>query len=390
MHRKPNGDMGVLDAETVTVSIVATNTQMLVSKDCIGPEQWCEMQNPDEPKKTYYHTVTKDTREIFDLVLAFDFRPYSEEAAYQLEICGSGPGDYVRKRTVRKKGNKPTTRVYTFSEVGKRMKRAGLAVIVLWVITSVAETEPALFETTIQNLRDNLNDTKDTAEIRALLSETPEDFALYAALDRTRSQVYALLEERRIDKQIGASPTSSGTTLVSKGSTPYLLGFPVESRALYRSVSGNIVTLRLNPIGLVRVIANQTYVDSGVPMDPTALEDVVSRFSLSAGFDVPEDSFPTTFDEALSQLREVNARVELINERDPGNPSHQEAIEKLVGNLTDVANAVARLAEELRALRSYELWLDAAAVRLTHTDLDNDEETSAALQEIGDKFYDHD
>ena len=171
------------------------------------------------------------------------------------------------------------------------MIRTGTTLLLLWVIATIsaADSFPHFEQTTrsLQALQDAGEYTRP--EISKVLRGKTEEFAIYAV----RKQLYAFVEERRIDKQIGASAGTSSTTLVSKGSVPAVFGLAVESGALYQSVSGSIVTFRLNPVGLVRALVNQRYVVSDASGDQLLYG--LSRLSGSASFNFQRGSSPGTF-----------------------------------------------------------------------------------------------
>ena len=224
----------------------------------------------------------------------------------------------------------------------------------------------------------------DPGETAAMLQEFTQEFALYA-LGRT---VYAsLVEEGRIDKQVGATGGSSGSTsLVSKGSVPALLGFAVEAGSLYQSISDSVVTFRLNPAGLARALAAGSYVLAGTPPDESALEQVFSRLSVSGSFDLQQGASPGVFTGERSQLREASARFNIINQRDPRHPSHAESVQELSGRTRELVATVQDLFNLLEDMPGYDDWRITSATMLADVDLANDAALMEALTEIGDDF----
>ncbi len=222
------------------------------------------------------------------------------------------------------------------------------------------------------------------AEIKSELDGNIQEFALYA-LGR---QVYtSLVEEARIDKQVGATGGSSGSTsLVTKGSVPSLVGLAVEGGALYQSISNSIVTLRLNPSGLARALAKNSYLLAGPPLNQSAIESVAEKFSFSTSLDLNQGASPGTFTGERSQLREMSFRFSIINKRDPRHPSHEESIERLRGRMGPLVATVQGLFDVLRKMPGYEDWKNASATKLSALDLSNDKGLMAALTEIGADF----
>ena len=237
------------------------------------------------------------------------------------------------------------------------------------------------FEGLVQTLRDP--DFKPD-EIEAVLTENTQEFVLYSLGPR----VYAsLVEENRVDKQIGASGGGSGSTsLVSRGSVPSLLSLAVEGGALYQSVSGSVVTFRLNPAGLARALSNHTYLLAGTPPDQSALEHIISRISLSTSFDFQQGASPGTFTAERSELREATARFNFINQRDPRHPSHAASIQKLRSDMGPLVATVQALFNALSSLPGYGEWRSAAAMRLMSVDFKDDTALMATLVEIGNEF----
>ncbi len=226
------------------------------------------------------------------------------------------------------------------------------------------------------------------AERRANLADALQSNTQELALYSLGSIVYmSLVEEGRIDKQVGTSSSSSGsTTLVSRGSVPALIGVAVESGALYQSVSGNIVTFRLNPAGLARALANGSYLLSGPPLNPTLLEEAVGKLSGSASFDLQQGSSKGTFTGEQSQLKEASVRIEVINKRDPRHPSHAASIQQLRGDLMGLVGVVQSYFDILKKMRGYDQWRLDTADQLLKVNVNDDKALAAALKSAGDEF----
>jgi hypothetical protein len=241
------------------------------------------------------------------------------------------------------------------------------------------------FETLARDIRSAQGTRVERARDYAdFLRGDAQDLALYAL----GTKVYtALVEEGRIDKQLGASSAGPGSTsLVSRGSVPRLFGLAVESGALYQSVSGNTVTFRLNPSGLARAIATGSYLTSGPPLDPEILESGIDKASASASFDFQEGSSPGTFTGERSQLKEATVRYDVINKRDPRHPSHAAAIQTLAGDLSRFVMVVQRYYDVLRTLPGYDTWRTTTAQTLLSVNVQDDAALKVALVAIGDDF----
>lgn len=245
------------------------------------------------------------------------------------------------------------------------------------------------FDALAPQLREALKITDPASrgpEIASLLKENVNEFALYAP---GRSVFSTLAEENRLDKQVGTSGAAAGSTsLVSKGSTPALIGMAVEGGALYQSVSGNLVTFRLNPSGLARALAKNTYLLSATPVNASLLEKGVSRVSASASFDLSQGSTPGTFTAERSQLREAALRIDIFNKRDPRHRSHAASIRGLNRNMKPFVAAVTAYFAALSKTPGYDAWVLAQSQRLVELNPVNDEELLAAITEVADSFTD--
>lgn len=221
-------------------------------------------------------------------------------------------------------------------------------------------------------------------EISSELKTNTQEFVWYAL----GSAVYAsFVEEGRIDKQVGASAGNSGSTsLVSKGSVPALIGVAVESGALYQSVSGEIVTFRMNPVGLARTLVKRSYLLAGASLNEKSLNKNLSRFAVSASFDIQQGASPGEFTGDRSQLKEASVRLNIINKRDPRHPSHTDAIRQVTGDMRSLVSTVQSVFNELSNLPEYQKWVDASAMKLQNVDFQDDTALLKVLTEIGDSF----
>ncbi|MGH7553396.1 MAG: hypothetical protein ACREMQ_10280, partial [Longimicrobiales bacterium] len=194
-------------------------------------------------------------------------------------------------------------------------------------------------------------------------------------------------EEGRIDKQIGTSAATNGsTTLVSKGSVPYLFGLAVESGALYQSVSSDIVTFRLNPSGLARALARGSYLVSGPPVNASALETGLSKVAASASFDLKQGASKGTFTGERSQLKEVSLHVDARNKRDPRHPSHAAALLQLRVDMGGLIKVVQDYFDVLKQMPDFDQWRVDTAEMLVNVDVKDDAKLKAALDAAAESF----
>jgi hypothetical protein len=156
-------------------------------------------------------------------------------------------------------------------------------------------------------------------------------------------------ERKRTDKQIGASPGSSGTTsLAVKGGTPSILGWAVESGAATSSISGNTVTIRINPAGFAKAFFYRQglYEIRDVVTNDT-FENILHKFSFGLSFDVTRGTETPVFTGSERQLSAFSARYEFINNRNPLNKHNRAKREELfqgqTGNLNKIVDALENL-----------------------------------------------
>lgn len=268
------------------------------------------------------------------------------------------------------------------------MRTIAIAALILATVPPVfAQTSLAPFETLAQDIKESATiptraDRK--ADIADALQSDVRDLALYSL----GSEVFmSLVEEGRIDKQVGTSSATNGsTTLVSKGSVPNLFGLAVEAGALYQSVSSDIVTFRFNPSGVARALARGSYLVSGPPVNASALEMALSKVAASASFDLSEGSSEGTFTGEQSQLKEVSVHVDAINRRDPRHPSHAAAIQQLRGDMGGLVTVVQDYFDALRQMPGFQQWRIDTAETLLDVDVNDDARLKTALDAVGESF----
>jgi hypothetical protein len=142
-----------------------------------------------------------------------------------------------------------------------------------------------------------------------------------------------VIEARRIDKQVGSSSGSAGTTtLVPSGAAPKLLGLAVEHGAASQAISGSAVTFRTTPAKFISALSKARGPDAPLPDDATLR--ALGRVSLSASFDTTRTAGTdspngTALLANYRQLSEAAARIQLWNERDPLHRKNFAAIRAL-------------------------------------------------------------
>jgi len=210
-----------------------------------------------------------------------------------------------------------------------------------------------------------------------------------AVANAPRDRYVTKIEEARVDKQVGTSANSSGTTsLVAKPSVPAILGFAVENGAIEKSTSGTTITFRGNPIGIIKALGDKGFIESYDDDDPTT--KVLRRFSFGASFDTSRGAQPGTFTGSNQQLSAYNLRFDLYNHRDPRNSDYTKKWERLISN-----QGQAFTANESEILKFFDdsmpeydpqlgAWLKAAQDAVIAASADNVEKV--LREQFGDKL----
>jgi hypothetical protein len=178
----------------------------------------------------------------------------------------------------------------------------------------------SLYEQYVCDLVERTKNNKTAGAVGDQLIESRQEqgFALMVILvaQKLRSTFLVDAEEARVDKQVGAASSNSGSTsLVTKGGTPAILGFAVENGGLEREISGTTVTFRGNPVGLIEALGNKGFI-SGYEDDSSATR-FLRKTSFAFSFDTDRGNEPGVFTAKKQQLSAVSARIEFINKRDP-------------------------------------------------------------------------
>jgi hypothetical protein len=123
MRLQQDGDLEVSMAEIVTVEIEAFDTAFLAHTGPLQLGQWTAVTRVSPTKEVRTFVVTPTFSTNFAFATGFDFSPAAggripATARYTIRISGSGPGGFVRQRTIEPIAILPTTRVFSF-EVGQ-------------------------------------------------------------------------------------------------------------------------------------------------------------------------------------------------------------------------------------------------------------------------------
>lgn len=217
-------------------------------------------------------------------------------------------------------------------------------------------------------------------------------YVCYAATDTDVSAALrGVAEEKRQDKQAGASGTSPGSTsLVDKGGSPWLLGFALEHGGLTQSTDGNTVTFRGNLANSVKSLLNTTYLGSYQLGEDDALVQYLSKLSFGVSFNTTatQGSSSAGFSPNSSSLSGFSAKYELVNHRDPRDKrwrSRWHDLSTTVGMA--FTNSAGQLGDVLRGNTAFENWkMNAinAAMALPHDA--TDQQIEKVIQDAADSF----
>jgi len=206
------------------------------------------------------------------------------------------------------------------------------------------------------------------------------------------------LEEKRLDKQTEASSgTSGGTSPVSKGSVPSLLGFAVEHGGLVESSNDTILTFRGNAANFVKALSQQDYIKSWIDPNSTLVIKGVQRLSFSVSFDTSQGSSPGVFTGTKQQLAGASAHVDIYNKRDPRHPDYFRFWNnQLVASRGALANslnalfaAIASYTDPTSGGRPYDTWRTTARTAIASAAADQVEDVVLKQAEEFRRVFDN-
>jgi len=202
-------------------------------------------------------------------------------------------------------------------------------------------------------------------------------FVCYFSIPSVRAKFLGVAEQNRLDKQPGASSDSSGSTsLVSKGSSPWLLGFALEHGGLTQTTSGNTITFRGNVANSIRALMNSTYLGSYALGDKDKLVQGLSKLSFGVSFDTSANQPSTSqgFTPSKENFSGFSSKYEIINRRDPRNHKWDQKWAALdEAEALELAGSFSGLNEEVEANPNFQQWAtvtegDIAALSPTPTE----------------------
>jgi len=195
------------------------------------------------------------------------------------------------------------------------------------------------------------------------------------ASEEIKARLMAQAEENRLDKQPGTTSGSSGSTsLVSKGSSPSLLGFALEHGGLTQTTDGNTITFRGNVANSIRALANGTYFGSYQLKEDDRLVQGLAKLSFGVSFDTGSSQTTNSsgFSPSAGNFSGFSAKYEIINRRDPRDKHYRadwtaialdpaKTVAQQIGSLDDAITVThqaeyeqwfAEVSQKLQALRN--------------------------------------
>lgn len=206
--------------------------------------------------------------------------------------------------------------------------------------------------------------------------------AYLIAAHSDRAGYTALLKalEARAQKQVGATPTSKGSTsLAMKGLAPKILGLALETGAVTGDVDGTSLTFRATPAGVIKALQNKGLVDMHADYSASTFQRYASRLSVAATFDASKGPSAGTFTADRHQLTNWSVRAEIVNDRDPS--GYPELWRGLLRSGDPYRKAVVAMEAQLSAWTEYRTWEDqllASTERVVEKPLSGDKNIAAA------------
>jgi hypothetical protein len=230
------------------------------------------------------------------------------------------------------------------------------------------------------------------AKLMVAVTDSSSPYICYLASEPVRAKMLADYEQSRQDKQPGASSNSSGTTsVVSKGSTPSLLGFAIEYGGLTQTTSGTTITFRGNVANSISALLKSSYLGSYQLSQRDPLVRFLTKFSFGVSFDTKANQPSTTqgFEPSGKNFSGFSAKYEIYNHRDPRHKEFKSRWDSLAGKQgMDLALSVGQLRSAMESRRTdFQRWKGSASAdidKLTSTSTDPD--LLAVLEKSADLF----
>lgn len=241
----------------------------------------------------------------------------------------------------------------------------------------------------IPDIRDPLKAGDRSSAMRAI--ESWPAFLCATVSDSVRAQLLSEAEEKRLDKQPGATSDSSGTTsLVSKGSSPSLLGFALEHGGLTQTADGNTITFRGNAANSVRALLKSSYLGSYQLGQNDPLVTNLAKLSFGLSFNTSSNQTSTSqgFSPSSHSLSGFSVKYQLYDHRDPRDKRNLREWQRLSNTAgKQFANSVRDLDKLIRAAPQFSQWegiVETAIYALSPSA--SDDEIMKVVQSAADQF----
>lgn len=227
--------------------------------------------------------------------------------------------------------------------------------------------------------------------ISRLLERWPVYVCYMAADTNVSAALRGVAEEKRQDKQPGASGTSSGSTsLVNKGSSPWLLGFALEHGGLSQSTDGNTITFHGNVANSLKALMKTNYLSSYELGENDALVQYLSNLSFGVSFNTTsgQGAASTGFSPSTSTLAGFSAKYDIINHRDPRDKRWRARWHDLSTTVgLDFTSSAGELGDVLRASNAFSQWrTNAVNAALDLPANATDDQIQTVIQNAADSF----
>jgi hypothetical protein len=254
------------------------------------------------------------------------------------------------------------------------------------IVAFLTVSAPAIAQTEVENCQDSrgvcayqkpLKDLLEAAKeqdakkkktdsgdaLKALLAPeiVPDYFVLALSEGSVFDNVVNAWERARVDKQVGTSAKGTGTTdLVSRPSTPELLGLAMQLGALTETVSGSTATLNANAYGAYQALIGEPTVCLVCSKSAWKNLNFAASFDLSrqatkkiATSGVANSTTPPVdmvqLPQSSRQLSSVTVRYDIYNPLDPRSKEFKKAWSTAFQkHQQDLANAAKDLDDSLR------------------------------------------
>lgn len=217
-----------------------------------------------------------------------------------------------------------------------------LCVVAIFTVAATAQITPRMthaldaMEDEILGVARMDPDDLDEDQLDELIDDYLDQYYLLPdepdAIDALRQELY----ETRTDLQAGASSSASGSTsAIASPLLPAIFGFAFENGAMTRTVAGNVLTMKVNPAGL---LCSATSNARAVQRRNSGCAARWQRLGVTASFDTSrgeKSSQIENLDSLNNQFSELNVRYALFNQRvisDDNRDSYQEALDAFYSN----------------------------------------------------------